>query len=110
VEGFDPPPKEHPSALVETASLSSIIAPPTKFPLAASLAPVSEANMLSAAQLESVLTACETHSWKIRAVEGEPFRAGFALGDGAGVGKGRQVAALILDSWLRGRKRSVWFR
>jgi hypothetical protein len=25
------------------------------------------------------------------------------------VGKGRQVAAMILDSWLRGRKRSLWF-
>ena len=29
-------------------------------------------------------------------------------GDGAGVGKGRMLAAIILENWLRGRKRSVW--
>lgn len=27
-------------------------------------------------------------------------RAGFFLGDGAGVGKGRQIAALIKEYWL----------
>src|SRR3546814_15160991 len=27
------------------------------------------------------------------------------LGDGTGAGKGRQVAAIILDQWLRGRRK-----
>ena len=36
------------------------------------------------------------------------FRRGWMLGDGTGCGKGRQVAALILDSLLRGRKRALW--
>ncbi|CAM9938090.1 unnamed protein product, partial [Hapterophycus canaliculatus] len=36
-------------------------------------------------------------------------RAGFFIGDGAGVGKGRQIAGIILDSWSRGRKKHVWF-
>ena len=36
------------------------------------------------------------------------LRKGWMLGDGTGCGKGRQVAALILDQWLRGRKRSLW--
>ena len=36
------------------------------------------------------------------------FRRGWMLGDGTGCGKGRQVAAIILDQWLRGRKRSLW--
>ena len=36
------------------------------------------------------------------------FRRGWMLGDGTGCGKGRQVAALILDGWLRGRKRALW--
>jgi hypothetical protein len=56
-------------------------------------------------------------------------RAAFFLGDGAGVGKvraastmpttcpalsgrcaaqGRQIASIIMDSWLRGRRRHVW--
>ena len=30
------------------------------------------------------------------------------LGDGTGAGKGRQVAAIMLDHWLRGRRRALW--
>ena len=30
------------------------------------------------------------------------------LGDGTGSGKGRQIAACILDSWLQGRRRHIW--
>ena len=47
-------------------------------------------------------------------VEGETlsepvrFRRGWMLGDGTGCGKGRQVAAIILDNRLRGRKRALW--
>ena len=29
-------------------------------------------------------------------------------GDGAGVGKGRTIAGIIYENWLRGRKRSLW--
>ena len=36
------------------------------------------------------------------------FRTGWMLGDGTGAGKGRQVAAIVLDNWLRGRKRALW--
>ena len=36
------------------------------------------------------------------------FRRGWMLGDGTGCGKGREVAAIILDGWLRGRKRALW--
>ena len=36
------------------------------------------------------------------------FRRGWMLGDGTGAGKGRQVAAIVLDHWLRGRKRALW--
>ena len=36
------------------------------------------------------------------------FRRGFFLGDGTGCGKGRQVAAIILDNWLKGRRRALW--
>ena len=36
------------------------------------------------------------------------FRRGWMLGDGTGCGKGRQVAAVMLDNRLRGRKRALW--
>ena len=36
------------------------------------------------------------------------FRRGWMLGDGTGAGKGRQVAAVILDNWLQGRRRALW--
>ena len=36
------------------------------------------------------------------------FRRGWMLGDGTGCGKGRQVAAIILDNRLRGRMKALW--
>ena len=36
------------------------------------------------------------------------FRRGWSLGDGTGAGKGRQVAGILLDNWLKGRRRAVW--
>lgn len=35
-------------------------------------------------------------------------RAGFFLGDGAGVGKGRQIAAMIKEEHARGGTRTLW--
>ena len=35
-------------------------------------------------------------------------RRGWMLGDGTGTGKGREVSGIILDQWLRGRRRAVW--
>ena len=36
------------------------------------------------------------------------FRRGWMLGDGTGAGKGRQVVAIVLDHWLRGRRKALW--
>jgi len=35
-------------------------------------------------------------------------RRGFFIGDGAGVGKGRQLAGTILENWLHGRTKHIW--
>ena len=35
-------------------------------------------------------------------------KAGFFLGDGAGVGKGRQIAAMIKEDHARGGTRVLW--
>ncbi|TMJ12394.1 MAG: methylase, partial [Alphaproteobacteria bacterium] len=39
---------------------------------------------------------------------GSRYRCGYFLGDGTGAGKGRQVAGIILDQWLRGNGRHIW--
>jgi hypothetical protein len=33
---------------------------------------------------------------------------GYFIGDGAGVGKGRQLAAIIFENWTCGRKKHIW--
>ena len=43
--------------------------------------------------------------------DGAVYRCGYFLGDGTGAGKGRQVAAIFLDRWLRGElSRGLFFR
>ncbi|MGY3079201.1 hypothetical protein ACVWZZ_005609 [Bradyrhizobium sp. LM6.10] len=83
-------------------------------------------GILSDAQLESVIYAGEAHSkflagsWTVDATfdvvaaarddadNAVRFRRGWFLGDGTGAGKGRQVAGILRDNWLKGRRRAVW--
>ena len=41
-------------------------------------------------------------------LETKKNRAGFLIGDGAGVGKGRTIAGVIFENYLKGRKRAIW--
>lgn len=115
----------HPTKLVQSAAMASV-APPKP-----SYRPHLPANfvadgIMSDAQLESVIYAGEAHSeflagsWTVDATfdvvaaarddaeSGVRFRRGWFLGDGTGAGKGRQVAGILLDNWLKGRRRAVW--
>ncbi|MBJ7500896.1 MAG: strawberry notch family protein [Sphingopyxis sp.] len=115
----------HPTALVQSAAMASVAPPKPGYRphLPASLI---EKASLSDAQLESIIYAGEAHSgylsgaWTVDetldvvsaasddADGAVHFRRGWFLGDGTGAGKGRQVAGIILDNWLKGRKRAVW--
>ena len=113
----------HPTKLVQSAAMASI-APPK--PAYRPMLPAGITDLLSDAQLETVIYAGEAHSdflagsWTVDAtfdlVQAAPaeaenavrFRRGFMLGDGTGAGKGRQSAGIILDNWLRGRRKAVW--
>ncbi|KAM7327827.1 protein strawberry notch homolog 2 isoform X2 [Alexandromys fortis] len=94
--------KQHPDRVVETSTLSSVPPPDITYTLAL---PTSDNGTLSALQLEAITYACQQH--EVLLPSGQ--RAGFLIGDGAGVGKGRTVAGIIVENYLRGRKKALWF-
>ena len=54
------------------------------------------------------LTATDTGDAESKWSTPTRVRRGWMLGDGTGAGKGRQVAAVIADRWLRRSTRAVW--
>ncbi|RWJ31985.1 strawberry notch family protein [Mesorhizobium sp.] len=113
----------HPTQLVQSAAMASVTPPrPSYRPRL----PHNIHDLLSDAQLETVIYAGEAHSeflagaWTVddtfdvvRAAAEDAaisvrFRQGFMIGDGTGVGKGRESAAIILDNWMQGRRKAVW--
>ena len=94
----------HPGDVAEAASLAATAAPECDYPLCHALL---DGGKLSDLQLESIRLASERHRGVVPTTP--PSRCGFFLGDGAGVGKGRQLAGLILDQTARGRLKHVWF-
>ncbi len=121
IEGAHP----HPTALVQSAAMASVAPPLPSYRPKIHTSLITD-GALSDAQLESIIYAGEAHeqhlsSWfrhdeedqRLVACEadvkgGFQLRKGWFLGDGTGCGKGRQVAGIIFDNWLRGRKRAVW--
>jgi P-loop containing NTP hydrolase pore-1/C-terminal domain on Strawberry notch homologue len=107
---------EHPTALVESLAMGSVAPPKPHYRPILPLRVVQD-RILSAAQLETVVYAGQAHSeWLGKptkdTIEDESItlsmRKGYFLGDGTGAGKGRQIAAVILDNWLQGRRRHIW--
>ena len=96
----------HPGQIVEAASLAAQSLPEASYNLASSIPnDTIVKGKLSDLQLEGILFACQRHL----KILPNGNRAGFFIGDGAGVGKGRQIAGIILDNFARGRCKSVWF-
>ncbi|GMH44841.1 hypothetical protein BSKO_12793 [Bryopsis sp. KO-2023] len=92
----------HADPVVESLSLAAAQPPDIDYKL--HIGDVVDKGSLSSLQLEAICYACQRHEQHL--VDGE--RAGFFLGDGPGVGKGRSIAGLILENWRCGRKRHLW--
>jgi hypothetical protein len=78
--------------------------PPCHYPIHETLGAAIDSGALSRLQLEGVAYACQKHLERLP----DGTRAGFMIGDGAGVGKGRQISGVVLDNFARGRRRHVW--
>nr|XP_049699235.1 protein strawberry notch isoform X1 [Helicoverpa armigera] len=95
--------RKHPDPVVETASLSSV--EPVDVTYKVSLPDETvRTGLLSALQLEAVVYASQAHEHLLP----DGTRAGFLIGDGAGVGKGRTIAGIIFENYIKGRKRAIW--
>lgn len=95
--------KKHPDPVVETASLSSVEPTDVWYQLSIPESTISTGS-LSALQLEAIVYASQQHEHFLP----DGSRAGFLIGDGAGVGKGRTIAGMIYENYLKGRKRAIW--
>ena len=102
VEGMRP----HPSDAVENGTLATVAPPDVTYKLniAEDMPHVISEGRLSDLQLEFVTYACQRHEQRLASGS----RRGFFLGDGAGMGKGRQLAGLILENVLAGRRKHIW--
>ena len=112
---------DHPTPLVESSAMASVALPPPSY-VPQLPAKVIRDRVLSRAQLETLVHALDATSSDLpgryripeRGLElvpdadGATYRRGFFLGDGTGAGKGRQLASVLMDQWLRGSRRHLW--
>uniref|UniRef100_A0A5K3FI44 Helicase_C_4 domain-containing protein n=2 Tax=Mesocestoides corti TaxID=53468 RepID=A0A5K3FI44_MESCO len=94
---------KHPDSIVESSTLSSVSPPDIHYNLHLPYE-VIDSGRLSALQLEAVVYASQRH----QCILPNGQRAGFLIGDGAGVGKGRTIAGIIYENYMQHRKKAIW--
>lgn len=95
--------RKHPHSIVEPLQLAKIAPPKILYQLAIPDKIVSS-GFLSNFQLETIKSICQQHESKLP----DGSRFGFLLGDGPGVGKGRIIAGVIFENYLKGIKKAIW--
>ncbi|MGB2864070.1 MAG: strawberry notch family protein, partial [Sedimentisphaerales bacterium] len=100
--------KSHPAALVESTAMAAVSAPDITYEMSLPQKVVDK-GLLSDVQLEVIAYAGQSHEQKLpKDAKGVEYRRGFFIGDGTGVGKGREISGIILDNWNKGRKKALW--
>jgi diguanylate cyclase (GGDEF)-like protein len=95
--------KPHPAHIVESASMASVEPPDITYTPNLPKSTI-EDGKISNVQLETIVYAGQ--SFEKRLPDGK--RAGYYIGDGTGLGKGRELAGIIFDQWRRGVKKAIW--
>lgn len=104
IEGAQP----HPGPLVQSAAMASVLPPEVRYNVALPRELITSGK-LSEAQLEAIVYAGAAHANYLPVdADAVTRRRGFFIGDGTGVGKGREVSGIILDNWMRGTKKALW--
>lgn len=93
---------DHPGSIVESKTMATVPLPEITYK--PDLASPLESGKLSAIQLEAVAIAGQQND----IILPSGARAAALIGDGTGVGKGREGAAILHDNWAKGRKRLVF--
>ena len=95
--------KKHPARLVESAAMAAVQMPKATYQPNLP-AEIITSGALSGAQMENIVYAGQAHGQTLP----DGKRKGYFIGDGTGVGKGRQISGIIMDNFRQGRKKAVW--
>lgn len=93
----------HPGKLVQSAAMAAVEPPQPKYTPKLPMTVISN-GLLSLAQLEAVVYAGQAHTEMFPSGD----RKGFFIGDGTGVGKGREISGIILDNMMQERNKAIW--
>lgn len=94
---------KHPADIVESTTMASVEPPDVTYTPQIPQEVITEGR-LSDVQLEAITYAGQAHENRLP----DGRRGAFWIGDGTGVGKGREIAGIMLDNYERGNKRAVW--
>jgi len=94
---------KHPGEIVEAASMAAVESPAITY-RSEYLERIARKGDISDIQYESALYAEQ----RAQRLLPDGQRAGYFVGDGTGVGKGRIISAIVLNNRAAGRKRAIW--
>lgn len=107
--------KDHPGNLVESAAMA-VVEPPDPAYSPNLPEKAIKQGKFSIAQLEATVYAGRAHQEMLPVAvldgDGNPtgkfYRKGFFIGDGTGVGKGREIVSILWDNFRQGRTKAIW--